>query len=96
MSEDGGQNSEIKDWKRMWFKENKVWMATDAKGMPVSKEGKVLIKYQIKQDYQYWVNKNNVRPLDAPPIQSLHPNKSKSRKKKISKGEKSGRQDTLG
>ena len=63
-------------------------MATDAQGMPVSKDGKVLIKYQIKQDYEYWVNKNNVRSLDAPPPKSLQPNKSKSRKKKSSKGEK--------
>ena len=82
------QQSEIKDWKRMWFKENKAWMATDAQGMPVSKDGKVLIKYQIKQDYEYWVNKNNVRPLDSPPTKSLHPNKSKSRKNKNKKGEK--------
>jgi ribonuclease HI len=82
------QKPEPSDWKRMWFKENKVWMATDAQGMPVSKDGKVLIKYQIKQDYEYWVNKNNVRSLDAPPPKSLQPNKSKSRKKKSSKGEK--------
>ena len=78
--------SEIKDWKRMWFKENKVWMATDAQGMPVSNDGKVLIKYQIKQDYEYWVNENNIRPLDSPPTKSVHPNKSKS--KKIGKGQK--------
>jgi ribonuclease HI len=81
--------SEIKDWKRMWFKENKVWMATDAQGMPVSNDGKVLIKYQIKQDYEYWVNKKNVRPLDAPPTRSLDQNKSKSRKRDFKKGEKS-------
>jgi ribonuclease HI len=82
------QKPEPSDWKRMWFKENKVWMATDAQGMPVSKDGKVLIKYQIKQDYEYWVNKNNVRSLDAPPPKSLQPNKTKSRKKKSSKGGK--------
>ena len=40
------------DWQRMWFKENKVWMAMDSKGMPISKDNKVLIKYQIKQDYE--------------------------------------------
>ena len=79
------QQSEIKDWKRMWFKENKAWIATDAQGMPVSKDGKVLIKYQMKQDYEYWVNENNIRPLDSPPTKSLHPNKSKS--KKIRKGQ---------
>ncbi len=67
------QQSEIKDWKRMWFKENKAWMATDAQGMPVSKDGKVLIKYQIKQDYEYWVNKNNVRPLGLSPDKIVAP-----------------------
>jgi ribonuclease HI len=82
------QQSEIKDWKRMWFKENKVWMATDAQGMPVSKDGKVLIKYQIKQDYEYWVNKKNVRPLDSPPPKLLHPKKSKPRNKNFKKGKK--------
>jgi ribonuclease HI len=79
------QQSEIKDWKRMWFKENKVWMATDAQGIPVSKDGKVLIKYQIKQNYEYWVNENNVRPLDSPPTKSLQQNKSKSRNKNFGK-----------
>ena len=81
------QQSEIKDWKRMWFKENKVWMATDSQDMPVAKGGKVLIKYQMKQDYEYWVNKKNVRPLDSPPTKSLHQNKSKSRNKKFKKGQ---------
>ena len=78
--------SEIKDWKRMWFKENKVWMGTDAQGVPVSKDGKVLIKYQIKQDYEYWVNKNNVRPLDSPPTKSSQRAKGKSRHKKSGQG----------
>ena len=83
------QRSEIKDWKRMWFKQNKVWVATDAQGTPVFNDGKVLIKYQIKQDYEYWVNKKNVRNLDSPPIKPLHPKKSKSQNKKFSEGKKS-------
>ena len=82
------QRSEIKDWKRMWFKQNKVWVATDAQGTPVFNDGKVLIKYQIKQDYEYWVNKKNVRNLDSPPIKPLHPKKSKSQNKKSSEGKK--------
>lgn len=84
MSKD--QQSEIRDWKRMWFKENKAWMATDAQGMPVSKDGKVLIKYQIKQDYEYWVNKNNVRPLDSPPTKSLQRSKGRSHHQKSGQG----------
>jgi ribonuclease HI len=82
------RQSDIKDWKRMWFKENKVWMATDAQGIPVSKDGKVLVKYQIKQDYEYWVNKSNVRPIDSPPTKSLHKKKPKSRNKNVRKGER--------
>jgi ribonuclease HI len=55
------------DWQRMWFKTNKVWMALDENGKPVVREGKVLIKYQLKQDYEYWVKMDNVSPLDSPP-----------------------------
>jgi ribonuclease HI len=82
------QRSEIKDWKRMWFKENKVWVATDDQGVLISQNDKVLVKYQLKQDYEYWVNKNNVRPLDSPPPKSVHQTKSKSRPNKSAKGEK--------
>ena len=85
---------EIKDWKRMWFKENKVWVAVDAKEIPVSKDGKILIKYQIKQDYEYWVNPGNVRPLDAPPVKPLQRNKGGSRNKKSGKG-KEAKDSTL-
>jgi ribonuclease HI len=88
------QRSEIKDWKRMWFKENKVWVATNAQGKPVFNDGKVLIKYQIKQDYEYWVNKKNVRPLDSPPVKSLHLKKTKSRNKKFSNGKKAADRTT--
>lgn len=51
-------------WKRMHFKENKVWLATDPDGNPIVNNDKVLIKYQLEQDYEYWVNKKNVRPID--------------------------------
>ena len=40
-------------------------MAVDAKGQPVEKDGKVLIKYQLEQDYEYWVNTGNVIPLES-------------------------------
>ncbi len=76
------------DWKRMWFKENKVWMAIDSQGKPVCKDSKVLIRYQKNQDYEYWVNQKNLRPLDHPPKKSVLPNYSKTRKKKVRKGQK--------
>jgi len=80
------QPSEIKDWTRMWFKTNKVWMAVDGQGTPVIKDGKVLIKYQLKQDYEYWVNRNNVSPIDSPPPRPPPPKKNKSRRKKSAAG----------
>ena len=53
-------------WRRMRFKNNKVWQATDPDGRPLEKNGKVLIKYQLKQDYEYWVNPANLGQIDAP------------------------------
>jgi ribonuclease HI len=83
------QQPEIKDWTRMWFKTNKVWMAVDSQGEPVIKDDKVLIKYQLKQDYEYWVKRNNVSPIDSPPPQTKNHQKPKSRKKKSAKGKAS-------
>ena len=40
-------------WKRMQFKKNKVWVATDGSKNLIVKNGKVLIKYQLKQNYEY-------------------------------------------
>jgi len=53
------------NWKRMVFKKNKVWQATDQDQNPVVKNGKVLIKYQLDQDYEYWVAAKNVKPIDS-------------------------------
>jgi ribonuclease HI len=64
------QSPEAAEWKRMRFKNNKVWLATDANGSPVEKDGKVLIKYQLEQDYEYWVKKAGVAPLDSPAVES--------------------------
>jgi ribonuclease HI len=57
-------NDEI-NWKRMQFKKNKVWLATDRNQKPVVKNGKVLIKYQTGQDYEYWVNPENIKSIDS-------------------------------
>jgi ribonuclease HI len=64
--EPSDQSPEAAEWKRMRFKNNKVWLATGANGSPVEKDGKVLIKYQLEQDYEYWVKKAGVAPLDSP------------------------------
>ncbi|MFC1811519.1 ribonuclease HI [Thermodesulfobacteriota bacterium] len=52
-------------WKRMRFKKNKVWLATDPDGTPVVNEGKVLIKYQLDQEHEYWVHEKGVRPIES-------------------------------
>lgn len=49
----------------MRFKNNKVWLATDQAGKPVVKNEKVLIKYQLEQDHEYWVHKNSVKPIES-------------------------------
>ena len=63
------------EWKRMIFKGNKVWLATNQDGKPRQRRGKVLIKYQLDQDYEYWVHKNGVMPVD-----SLQPEKKELKK----------------
>ena len=70
-------------WKRMKFKKNKVWLNIDNSGMPIVKNGKVLIKYQLEQDYEYWVKENSVNPID-----SREDNKKVSNKKSQSKKSK--------
>lgn len=52
-------------WKRMAFKKNKVWIAANEDGSMVEKNGKVLMKYQRGQDYEYWVHKNSIRPVSS-------------------------------
>lgn len=59
------QKPTASDWRRMRFKKNKVWMAVDAQGRPVVKADKVLIKYQLEQDYEYWVKAVNVTNLES-------------------------------
>jgi len=53
------------DWRRVRFKKNKVWLALDPEGRPQEKNGRVLIKYQLDQPHEYWVNPGNIQPLDA-------------------------------
>lgn len=52
-------------WTRVAFKNNKVWMAIQKNDSPLEENGKVLIKYQRDQDYEYWVHKNSIQPLDS-------------------------------
>ena len=56
------ENNNI-SWKRMMFKSNKVWQAFGPDENPLSKNGKVLIKYNPDQEYEYWVNENNLEEI---------------------------------
>jgi ribonuclease HI len=53
------------DWKRMQFKANTVWVATSPDGDLREENGKVLLKYQLDQEHEYWVYRSSVRPLGA-------------------------------
>jgi len=54
-------------WKRMRFKNNKVWLATDSEGNPLVKNNKVLIKYQLDQEHEYWIHPGGVAPIESAP-----------------------------
>ena len=71
-------HSDEKEWKRMRFKKNKVWLCVDRSGNPIEQNGKVLIKYQLNQTHEYWVHKNNVKPLDSKPTKTKLPLKKKA------------------
>jgi len=52
------------DWKRMMFKGMKVWLYVDDDQQSVVHDNKVLIKYQLDQEHEYWVRKEAVEPID--------------------------------
>jgi ribonuclease HI len=53
----------ISGWKRRMFKKNKVWVATDPEGNALVYKNKVLIKYQLDQDYEYWVHPGSIHDI---------------------------------
>lgn len=52
------------NWKRMSFKGNKVWVATDESDEFILENDKVLLKYNLKQDYEYWVKPEQIKSDD--------------------------------
>jgi len=69
------------NWKRMSFKGNKVWAAADPDKNLVVEKGKVLIKYNLKQDYEYKVKHESLKPEDqAVPSQKKTGSKKKQKK----------------
>jgi ribonuclease HI len=75
------------EWKRMIFKKNKVWLATGQNGKPILKSGKVLIKYQIDQDYEYWVHENGIKPVGSLKAENKGLKKNRAGTKTERKGE---------
>ena len=72
-------------WKRMSFKGNKVWMATDQNKRPVVKNGKVLIKYQLNQDYEYFVHKAAIGSVDELKKKNICKEKTKKNRRPVRK-----------
>jgi ribonuclease HI len=62
-------DADRRNWRRMRFKGNKVWQATDRSGRPLLKNGKALIKYRLEHDYEYWVYPVNLSSVDASGVQ---------------------------
>lgn len=58
------KNTPENNWQRMSFKGNKVWVAFTPEGLVLENKDKVLIKYNLKQDYEYWIKKEHLEPLD--------------------------------
>lgn len=66
----------------MSFKGSKVWAQTDEKGNPASQDNKVLIKYNLDQDYEYKVKLEGLRPENeaVPSKKKNEPEKTGSKK----------------
>ncbi len=71
-------NNDDINWKRMQFKKNKVWLATDRDQNPIVKNGRVLIKYQLGQEYEYWVNPKNIKSIESVELETKKPKTKKS------------------
>ncbi len=82
------------DWKRMSFKGNKVWLQVDKEDNAIVKNGKVLIKYQKKQDYEYWVHEDTVKIIDPSTLKKKGTNR-KTLKKKTHKSPESDQKKYL-
>ncbi|MBU4469874.1 MAG: ribonuclease HI [Desulfobacteraceae bacterium] len=67
------------NWVRRMFRNNKVWMAVSPDGKALLKDGKVLLKYQLNQDYEYWVHEKSVQGIED---KGASPDQKKSSLKK--------------
>ena len=69
-------------WKRLSIKGNKVWASIDKDGKLLAKNGRVRIKYNLKQNYEYQAKKENLKPeSEAVPKQKKDKQKTKGNNK---------------
>ncbi len=61
------------NFKRMRFKKNKVWAAVTPEGNLDIKDNKVLIKYDLNQNYEYMIHKDNLDSLEKPVSKKTKP-----------------------
>jgi ribonuclease HI len=80
--------SQKRTWKRMSFKGNKVWAQTRDNGELLVEDNKVLIKYNLKQDYEYKASIDRLEPEE-----NAVPAAKKSKKK--SSIQKQGTKDEI-
>ncbi|UCG80698.1 MAG: ribonuclease HI [Desulfobacterales bacterium] len=71
-------------WKRMMFKGHKVWLHVNDDQQPVVHDHKLLIKYQLDQDHEYWVPKDAVRPIDPKRLRKKVPKERPDRQPSLS------------
>ena len=79
-------NTRKESWKRMSFKGNKVWAQTDENDTLLIQDNLVLIKYNLKQDYEYRVHPESLKPVNqaVPAIKNSDPSNVESGKTKPS------------
>ncbi len=75
------------EWKRMMFKGNKVWVHVDDDQKPVMRGNKVLVKYQLDQDHEYWVRREAVELIDPTRLARKAPKKKRGRGSPARKGQ---------
>jgi len=68
------------NWKRMMFKGHKVWLSLDDEQQPIVRNNKVLIKYQLDQEHEYWVRPEAVAPIDPSHVRKKSAGEGRLRK----------------
>lgn len=75
-------NQEKDNWTRKQFKKNKVWVATDSTGNLILNKNKVLVKYQLDQEHEYWVNPDKISEIPPSTLAKKKSNTTGNRRKK--------------